>query len=212
MPFRRILRWFGRMFLGRKVLKIGLYGAPNVGKTSLANRISLDWTGHPVGVVSEIPHETLQVQKKERVVLRHEGKRLELDLLDMPGVSTREELESEHYNIFLKHEISEENADKRVEDAVAGVREAINYLKNVDVALLVVDSTRNPLDQVNSLLMKYFVSNGVPVIVVANKIDLRKAKPKKVKEVFSYLPVVEVSALKNENMELLYKTIAAYHR
>ena len=120
--------------------------------------------------------------------------------------------ETNHYNIFLKHEISEENADKRVEDAVAGVREAINYLKNVDVALLVVDSTRNPLDQVNSLLMKYFVSNGVPVIVVANKIDLRKAKPKKVKEVFSYLPVVEVSALKNENMELLYKTIAAYHR
>ncbi|MCK5635840.1 MAG: 50S ribosome-binding GTPase, partial [Thermoplasmatales archaeon] len=37
---------------GKKHAKIGIYGPPNVGKTTLANRILRDWTGDIMGSVS----------------------------------------------------------------------------------------------------------------------------------------------------------------
>ena len=59
---RRILK---TIFKSKENLKIGFYGPPNAGKTSLANRLCKDWTGEELGVVSRIPHETRQVQFKE---------------------------------------------------------------------------------------------------------------------------------------------------
>ena len=52
---------------GKKIAKIGIYGPPNVGKTTLANRIVNDWTGDLMGKVSEIPHETRQATWKKDV-------------------------------------------------------------------------------------------------------------------------------------------------
>ena len=43
-------------FFKKKRTRIGIYGPPNAGKTTLANRIARDWTGDAVGPVSEIPH------------------------------------------------------------------------------------------------------------------------------------------------------------
>jgi len=60
-------RLFLQIFKGRKDLKIGLYGPPNGGKSTLANRICNDWLGEEMSTVSKIPHETREVKVKEKV-------------------------------------------------------------------------------------------------------------------------------------------------
>ncbi len=57
----RIIKSFSRRILnnifGRKRdIKIGFYGPPNAGKTSLANKICKDWTGEEIGAVSKISY------------------------------------------------------------------------------------------------------------------------------------------------------------
>ncbi|MFC1454829.1 GTPase [Candidatus Undinarchaeota archaeon] len=89
---------FTALFGSKKVISLGIYGEPNTGKTSLANRISLDWLGEEVGTVSEIPHETRMIQKKEHVEVKVGNKTLIMNLLDMPGVATKVD-----YRDFLKY-------------------------------------------------------------------------------------------------------------
>ena len=59
---------FGLFFKKKKELKIGLYGPPNGGKTTLANRISMDWLGEEMGNVSPIAHETREIKMKEIIL------------------------------------------------------------------------------------------------------------------------------------------------
>jgi GTPase SAR1 family protein len=74
IKFGNFIDWFLTLFGFKKSINLGIYGAPNVGKTTLANRIALDWTGEKVGKVSEIPHETRWVQKKERIEIKAKNK------------------------------------------------------------------------------------------------------------------------------------------
>ena len=46
---------FYKLIGKNKKLKIGFYGHPNSGKTTLANRITTDWIGQSLGLVSEVP-------------------------------------------------------------------------------------------------------------------------------------------------------------
>ena len=71
--FRRV---FSGLFKGKRELKLGFYGPPNAGKTSLANRICKDFTGEEIGTVSKIPHETRTVQFKEKVEIEYKGKKM----------------------------------------------------------------------------------------------------------------------------------------
>ena len=68
---------------------LGIYGAPNAGKTTLANRIAMDCSVEPKGVVSEKPHETREVIKIENLNLNINGKNLQLIILDTPGLATK---------------------------------------------------------------------------------------------------------------------------
>jgi len=65
---KKKLSVFIRRFFKKKRTRIGIYGPPNAGKTTLANRIARDWTGDAVGPVSEIPHETRRARKRSRTV------------------------------------------------------------------------------------------------------------------------------------------------
>lgn len=199
--------WLFSLFGFRREIKLGIYGSTNVGKTTLANKISLDWTGEPMGKASIIPHETRFVQKKEKVEIKLNKKKIVINLLDMPGIATKID-----YRTFLKYGLSKKKAKERAREATDGVIEAIKWLDNVDAVLAVMDSTQDPLTQVNVTLLGNLEARKIPVIIVANKIDKKRANPKRIKEAFPQYPFVAVSALKGTNMDELYEAIGKYSR
>ena len=205
MAFEALVNWLmsiTNLFQKRKNVRLGLYGAPNAGKTSLANKISMDWLGEPVGKVSQIPHETRTIQKKEHVIVKANGHELDMNLLDMPGISTKVD-----YREFMKYGLTIEEAHRRSKEATKGIIEAIKWLENVDAALLIMDSTEDPYTQVNLTIIGNLEARKIPVILVANKIDLPDAEPAKIKDAYPQYPVVEISALKGRNLDELYETI-----
>jgi hypothetical protein len=199
--------WFYNLFGLRKSVKLGIYGAVNAGKTTLANRISVDWTGEEVGKVSRIPHETRFVQKKEKVEIKLNKKKISVNILDMPGLATKID-----YRTFLKYGLSKKLAKQRAKEATDGVIEAIKWLSNVDTVLAVMDATQDPLTQVNITLLGNLEARKIPVIIVANKIDKKRAKPDAIRDAFPQYPVVGVSALRGKNMDSLYEAVGKYSR
>ncbi len=196
---QRLLRYFRSR--SREEVKIGIYGAPNVGKTTLANRIAEDWGAERFGEVSEIPHET-RCSVRRRVRIELGSSRVDFEIVDTPGVATKVD-----YRKFLKYGLDVKEAKQRAKEATRGVVEAIRLLKNIDGALVVIDSTKDPLTQVNVTLIGNLEANEIPFIVVANKIDLKEADPGAVEDAFSDYPIVKVSAKTGENMEDLYKAM-----
>ncbi|KXA98132.1 GTP-binding protein, partial [candidate division MSBL1 archaeon SCGC-AAA259M10] len=71
--FAWLRNFFSRLFGGKDQIALGIYGPPNTGKTTLANVISEEFTGEKLGNVSEIPHETREVKRKEKVTLETDG-------------------------------------------------------------------------------------------------------------------------------------------
>jgi len=207
MPWRKFLKWFNDLFRKRKCVRLGLYGPPNSGKTTLANKISMDWTGEAVGIASEIPHETREVQKKEHIIVECDGRKLEMNLLDMPGIATKIDFEE-----FLKYGMSRADAQNRAKEATKGVIEAIKWLENVDTALVVMDSSEDPYTQVNITIIGNLEARDIPVIIVANKVDREDAKPERIREAFPQHPVVEVSGLRGDHIEDLYRAISRHSR
>lgn len=183
-------------------VSLGIYGPPNAGKTTLANRISEDLTGEELGSVSEVPHETRVVQKKEKAVLEHEGKQLRMNLLDMPGISTKVDFKE-----FKDHGIDEGEAKDRAKEATRGVVEAIKWLDNVDACMVVFDATKDPYTQVNVTIVGNLEAKGIPILIVANKIDLDDADPEAVRDAFPQHPLVEISAKEGENIDKLYEEV-----
>ncbi len=205
MPFRQFLSWLQNLFGRRQSFSLGLYGNVNTGKSTLANRISMDWTGEEMSTVSEVPHETREVVKKERVAIKVDGKILTMNLLDMPGIATKVD-----YRDFIKRGMKLPEAQTRAKEATKGIIEAIKWLEHVDAAMLVMDSCEDPYTQVNITILGNLEARKIPVIIVANKIDKKNAKPERIKAAFPQHHLVEISALKGENMDKLYRAIAQY--
>src|SRR3989344_4237129 len=107
---------FRTFFRGKNNVKIGFYGPPNAGKTSIANLICKDWLGEDIGVVSEVPHETREVQFKEKVEITHKGKSLMFKIVDTPGIATRID-----YEDFLRYGLRKGEAKKRAKEATQGI-------------------------------------------------------------------------------------------
>ncbi|PIN89592.1 GTP-binding protein [Candidatus Pacearchaeota archaeon CG10_big_fil_rev_8_21_14_0_10_34_76] len=195
-------RILGGLFKKRDNLKIGFYGPPNAGKTSLANIICKDWTGEEIGSVSDIPHETRKVQFKEKVEVKHKGKVLTFKMIDTPGIATKID-----YEDFLKFGVNKKDAKKRAKEATQGIIESIKWLDDMDAVVIVLDSTQNPYSQVNITIVGNLVARKIPVLIVANKMDLRKAEIKKVEAAFPEYDVVGISAKKGENIEEFYESL-----
>ncbi len=193
---------FVSLFKNRREIKLGFYGPPNAGKTSLANRICKDFTGQEIGTVSKVPHETRNVQFKEKVEIKYKGKTLMFKMIDTPGIATKID-----YEDFIKYNMKKKEAKERAKEATQGVIESIKWLDDMDVVVIVLDSSENPYNQVNITIVGNLVARKIPVLIVGNKIDLRKADLKKIEAAFPEYDVVGVSAKSGENFEEFYESI-----
>ena len=197
--FSGFRRWLARLFR-KKDLKIGIYGAPNAGKTTLANRISMDWTDEAMGLTSPIPHETNEVIKK-KIIISIGKKKVAFNVFDTPGVATKVDF----HNFVEEHGMDEVEGKRRAKQGTLGVMEAIEWLDKMDGILLVMDSALDPFNQVNVTILGNCRVRSLPAVIVANKVDLDDAAPEKIKEGFDEDPVVALSALTGKNMKSLYK-------
>lgn len=195
-------KWWASFFGRRTNIKIGFYGPPNAGKTSLANVICEDWTGESFGSISEVPHETRHVQFKEKVEIKHKGKSLTLKIVDTPGIATKVD-----YEDFLSFGLDKTEAKKRAKEATQGIIESIKWLDDMDAVIVVLDATQNPYSQVNITIIGNLVARKIPVLIVANKIDLKKADSKRIEAAFPDYEVVGISAKKRVSMDDFYEAL-----
>ncbi|MEM4152601.1 MAG: Era-like GTP-binding protein [Candidatus Pacearchaeota archaeon] len=201
-PFNFLIRLFNDVFGTKKNIKLGFYGPPNSGKTTLANRICKDWTGEELGEVSKIPHETREVQFKEKVDINFNNKKATFKIIDTPGIATKID-----YEEFLHYGLNVKEAKKRAKEATQGVIEAIKWLDDMDAVVVVLDSTKNPYTQVNITIIGNLAARKIPVLIAANKIDLRGSKVKKIEAAFPEYKVVGISAKQGHNMDSFYASL-----
>lgn len=201
--FTRILNKILRNIFRRKShIKLGLYGPPNAGKTTLANKICQDWLGEDMGTVSNVPHETREIQIKEQINIKHNGKELSFNLVDTPGIATKID-----YEDFVKVGMKEAEAKKRAKEATKGVIDAIKWLDEMDVVVVVIDATKDPYSQVNITIIGNLQARNIPVLIVGNKVDLRRAQLKRIQNAFPQYEVIGISAKYGTNANDFYESL-----
>jgi GTP-binding protein Era len=197
--FRNIV---AKIFRRKKTVKLGFYGPTNSGKTTLANKICMDWLGEEMGKASAIPHETREIQMKEHLEMEHNGKKLVFNMIDTPGIATKIDFED-----FVRKGMKKADAKQRAKEATKGVIESIKWLDNMDVVLVVMDSAVNPVDQVNVTILGNLEARGIPLLIVANKIDKTKANAHVIRTAFPQYTTVGISAKTGHNIKGLYESL-----
>lgn len=200
--FRKLFASIRNAFKKKKDIKIGLYGPVNSGKTTLANRICVDWLGEEMGKASQVPHETREIQMKEKVTIEDNGKSMTFNLVDTPGIATKIDFED-----FVKAGLKKKVAKERAKEATKGVIEAIKWLDNMDMVLVVLDSSRDPINQVNITILGNLDARNIPILLVGNKTDLKSANLARIRNAFSKYNLVGISAKTGDNINELYQTI-----
>jgi GTPase len=199
-------RWLNKLlhnlFKRKQNLKIGLYGPPNGGKTTLANRLCKDWLGEEMGKVSSMAHETREIQIKEQINIKSKGKELTFNLVDTPGIATRID-----YEDFVKVGMEEAEAKQRAKEATKGVIDSIKWLDEMDLVVVVLDSTIDPYTQVNITIIGNLQARNIPVLLVANKVDLKKSDMRRIQSAFPQYEVVGISAKYGNNIEDFYEVL-----
>jgi len=225
------------LFFRKATAKIGIYGPPNAGKTTLANRIIHTFVdeNEDIGAPTEVPHETRRAVRRKGILIDlksksmqnpylnttinpdststsdskpREGKaKLKLDIVDTPGLATKID-----FHDFMAFGLEEQEAKKRAKEATEGVIEAIKWLDDIDGVLLLMDATEDPYTQTNIVIIGNLEARSIPMIIAANKMDLAEAAPQRIADAFPQHPVIPISALKGENMDELYKEMARRFR
>ncbi len=198
--FKRFLGLFLKdLFKDKRQVKLGLYGPPNGGKTTLANKVCKDWLGEEMGRTSKIAHETREIQVKEQITIKRDGKELTFSLVDTPGIATKID-----YEEFIKAGMKEEDAKSRAKEATKGVIDAIKWLDDMDAVIIVLDGTKDPYTQVNITIVGNLEARKIPLLLVANKMDLKKADIKHVQAAFPQFEVLGISAKSGDGVDELY--------
>ncbi len=190
-------------FATKSHIKLGLYGPPNGGKSTLANKVCQDWLGQEMSSVSHIAHETREINIKEQVSIKNKkGKELTFSLVDTPGIATKID-----YEEFLKKGLNKTEAKKRAKEATKGVIDAIKWLDNMDYVVVVLDATKDPYSQVNITIIGNLQARNIPVLIAANKTDLKKASVDVIKAAFPQYSIVGISAKYGKNIEDFYEQL-----
>lgn len=189
---------------------IGIYGPPNAGKTTLANKILKDCSFENeeqehilFGSTSHIAHETRRVKRHHHLIIKTEDSEIKLDIVDTPGLATKID-----FHDFMKEGLTELESKKRSKEATEGVIEAVKWIEELDGVILVMDATENPYTQVNVTVIGNMEARKLPLLIVANKIDLQGADAEAIQNAFPQHPCVFISALNGTNIDKLYNEIA----
>lgn len=180
--------------LGEKVFAVALVGRPNVGKSTLFNRL----IGDERSVVHDMPGTTRDAI--DTVVETDNGP---IRFVDTAGMRRKARIdEGTEYYSFVR---------------------ALQAVDSSDVALLVIDSTEGITHQ-DQRLAERIDAAGCPIVVLLNKWELldteRRAQVTfEVEQKLAFLgesEVVRISALTGRNVHrllpLLHDAIEAYHR
>jgi GTPase len=192
--------WYA-LFNDNNYFRLGIYGAPNSGKTTLANRLCKDLLNIDTEFtnISNVAHETRKITVKEKLLINKNGKKILFDLVDTPGIATRID-----YEVFVKAGMSQKEAKERAREATKGVIESIKWLDNVDIVIIMIDATKNPYNQVNLTIVGNLEARAIPFIIVANKTDLKSGKLEKIQQAFPKYKVLGISAKFSQNIDKLY--------
>ena len=123
-------------------------------------------------------------------------------MIDTPGIATKID-----YEDFLKYKVKKKEAKKRAKEATQGVIESIKWLDDMDIVVIVLDATENPYNQVNITIIGNLVARKIPVLIVANKVDLKKSDIKRISAAFPEYEVIGISAKYGKNLEEFYESI-----
>jgi len=180
--------------LGRRVFAVAIVGRPNVGKSTLFNRL----IGDDRSVVHDLPGTTRDTI--DTVVETEAG---EIRFVDTAGMRRKSKVDdgTEYYS-FVR---------------------ALQAIDRADAALLVIDATEGVTHQDQRLAERIDVA-GSPVLIVLNKFDLLDAEARadiseQVEDRLAFLgyaPVLKISALTGKGVHrllpALQEAIEAYHR
>ncbi len=196
-------KFMAKLFAKKGSVKLGLYGPPNGGKSTLANRICKDWLGEEFTKVSKIAHETREIKLKENIIIKNsDGKELAFNVVDTPGIATKID-----YEDFIKAGMKKTVAKRRAKEATKGVIESIKWLDDMEAVVVVLDSTQDPYSQVNITTIGNLAARKIPVLIAGNKIDLKKSSIKKIKSAFPQYNIIGISAKHGNNIEELYNEL-----
>ena len=176
--------------IAEEAIKVAIVGRPNVGKSSLLNRI----LGFERVIVDERPGTTRDAIDTP---FTFDGK--EFLLIDTAGIRRKSRI-SEKLEWYC-------------------VWQAIKSIERADVNLLVLDAVEGPTDQ-DSRIANLIQNRGKGLIIVVNKWDLAEGKIKikdyeeALRERFHFLdfvPILFVSAKTGYGTEKIFKTAEEVH-
>jgi GTPase len=174
------------------IIKLAIIGKPNVGKSSLLNKIA----GEERVIVSDIPHTTRDSQAVD-IDIENEGQKYQLRFIDTAGIRKKRKI------------------DFSIEEA--SVEQSVENIKRADIVLFVIDAGKGVSIQ-DGHIAREIMENNKSLIIVVNKWDLVLDKtPKSAKDFLAYLdgelpflawaPKVFVSAKTGTKVDTIVKTI-----
>ena len=155
-----------------------------------------------MGSTSAMAHETREIHIKEEIKIERNGKSLTFNLVDTPGIATKID-----YEDFVKRGMKKEEAKKRAKEATKGVIDSIKWLDNMDAVIVVLDSTEDPYSQVNITIIGNLQAREIPVLLVANKIDLKRSNIKRIESAFPQYDIVGISAKYGKKTDDFYDAL-----
>ncbi|MDD4606985.1 MAG: ribosome biogenesis GTPase Der [Patescibacteria group bacterium] len=171
-----------------KPIKISIIGKPNVGKSSLLNKI----LNEDRAIVSAMPHTTREPQD---AFLNYKGN--QILIADTAGIRRKSKI----IDLLEK----------------AGVHQSLKYLRKADIILFVVDVNLKVSAQ-DKRLADLIVASEKSVIILANKYDLIPEKDTEILQKYeiyfkknfphlSFAPMIFISAKTNFNLQQVLEKV-----